>query len=80
LTFFALLKRVDFIDHLVLILITLLALSGASSAWVLSAKANEVNGWGQLDVGELILVLLVTFVSVFGTFLFLCMWAIGHMH
>jgi hypothetical protein len=80
LTFAALLKRVDFIDRLAAILVSLLALSAAGTAWVLAARANQVNGWGQLNVGEVLLVLLVAFGSALGTFFILCMWALGHMH
>jgi hypothetical protein len=72
--------RVDFQDHVTLILVSLLLIWGVGTAWVLAARATELRGWGELQIGELVLLPLVTLFCVFGLFFMLFLWALGHMH
>jgi len=77
---FVLLCRIDPQDHLNLILVLLISLWLVGTAWVLAAKANEVNGWGQIELSEALFVPLITLLTVFGLFFMLFIVALGQMH
>src|ERR1700736_2670849 len=67
------------LDDPAFVLVSLLAFWVAGSAWVLAGRANDANGWGQLEVSEIILIPLVTLAAMFGSIFLLGVIGLGHM-
>jgi len=67
-------------DDVIFIWSSLLTVWAIGTAWVLAGKAKEANGWGQLEVGELIFIPLLTLVLVVGSFFMLLMLSFAGMH
>src|SRR5947209_6915764 len=58
----------------------LLIVWALGTAWVLAGKANEVNGWGELYLSEVIFISLLTLVLVVGSFFMLLVFSFAGMH
>jgi hypothetical protein len=68
------------LDDPAFVLVSLLAFWIAGNTWVLAARANQVNGWGELEIGEVILIPLVTLGAMFGSIFLVGVIGFGHMH
>ena len=58
----------------------LLIVWAVGTAWVLAGRANEVSGWGELKISEVILLPLLTLAIIVGSFFMLLIMSFAGMH